>query len=201
MVISVEKNLVSDESTDLALSQPTVSNHATLLQGQVLLDSCCCPQGGGAVTAHMYVPLTKTQLWPQLTSYNRWPQYFPNIIHSEVLETVKTAGTRYRRLYQVGRKGFMMLTAQVEIYLKVIETLCDTSKEATSRHRIQFLFEQGTFSHFAADLTLQDFHEGTLLTYSVQANPLIPVPSFLIEQAMRYDLPGNMEQMRRVLCS
>lgn len=201
MVISVDKNLGSAEMMDLALSQPTVSNHAALLEGQVLLDSCCCPQGGGAVTAHMYIPLTRAQIWPQLTSYNRWPQYFPNIIHSEVLETVKIAGSRYRRLYQVGRKGFMMLTAQVEIYLKVIETLCDAQKETASRHRIQFLFEQGTFSHFAADLTLQDLHEGALLTYSVQANPLIPVPSFLIEQAMRYDLPGNMEQMRRVLCS
>ncbi|HEY9763382.1 MAG TPA: SRPBCC family protein [Trichocoleus sp.] len=201
MVISVERNLGSAELTDLALSQPTVSNHAALLQGQVLLDSRCCPQGGGAVTAHMYVPLTRAQLWPQLTSYNRWPQYFPNITHSEVLETVKTDGARHRRLYQVGRKGFLMLTVEVEIYLKVIETLGDAPQGGASCHRIQFLFESGTFSHFAADLTLQDFSKGTLLTYSVEANPLIPVPSFLIEQAMRFDLPGNMEQMRRVLCS
>jgi hypothetical protein len=85
----------------------------------------------------------------------------------------------------------MVLTAQVEIYLKVFETACD---------RIQFRLEQGTFSHFAADLHLQDLHEGTLLTYAVQAIPTIPVPSFLIEQAMKIDLPGNMKQMRQVLC-
>jgi hypothetical protein len=112
-------------------------------------------------------------------------------VHSEVLETIKTSTQRYRRLYQVGRKGFMMLTARVEIYLKVAETLCES---------IQFRLEQGTFSHFAADLHLQDFNQGTLLTYSVQAAPTIPVPAFLIEQAIRIDLPGNMKQMRRVLC-
>jgi hypothetical protein len=94
-------------------------------------------------------------------------------------------------LYQVGRKAFLAIAAQVEIYLKVYET---------SQRSIQFRLEKGTFRDFGADLTLQDWQQGTLLTYTVQATPLIPVPSFLIEQGMRQDLPGNMETMRRVLC-
>ncbi|MEL6354923.1 MAG: cyclase, partial [Cyanobacteria bacterium J06627_28] len=97
-----------------------------------------------------------------------------------------------RRLYQVARKAFMMFSAQVEIYLQVIETL---------HQKIQFRFERGTFSDFAADLTLEDYGTGTLLTYSVKATPLVPVPSFLIEQAIRHDLPGNMKTMRRVMCA
>jgi hypothetical protein len=203
MVMSAEQSFAWSGSLDRFARQSTATDQAdptALLQGQVLIDSEYCPQGGGAVTAKMYVPVPKAQLWPQLTSYGRWSQYFPNIIHSEVLETVKTSSQRYRRLYQVGRKGFLMLTAQVEIYLKVFESLCD-SQGSSSRHRIQFRFEKGTFEHFAADLILQDFHNGTLLSYTVQAKPLIPVPGFLIEQAMRKDLPGNMEQMRRVLCA
>jgi hypothetical protein len=39
------------------------------------------------------------------------------------------------------------------------------------------------------------------LTYSVEATPLVPVPSLFIEQAMRHDLPGNMRQMRQVICN
>lgn len=191
MVISADGGSLGAGFSGLDLAQPLVEKHAALLRGQVLVDSEYCPQGGGAVTAKMYVPLGKALLWPQLTAYSRWPLYFPNITHSEVLETVKTTSQRYRRLYQVGRKGFFLMTAQVEIYLRVFESLCD---------RIQFRFESGTFAHFAADLVLQDFQEGTLLTYSVQAKPLIPVPGFLIDQAMRNDLPGNMDQMRRVLC-
>jgi hypothetical protein len=105
---------------------------------------------------------------------------------------VKTPARRYRRLHQVGRKGFMALSAQVEIYLQVFESACD---------RIQFCFERGTFSHFAAELQLADLHDGTLLTYSVQATPTIPVPTFFIEQAMKLDLPVNMKQMRQVLCA
>ncbi len=173
------------------LAQFSPGDQVALLRGDVLLKSQT-NQDGGAVTAHMYVPLARPQVWPQVTNYSCWTQYFPNIVHSEVIETVKTATQRYRRLYQVGRKGFMLLTAQVEIYLKVVETTCEA---------IQFRLEQGTFSHFAADLHLQDFNQGTLLSYSVQAAPTIPVPSFLIEQAMKTDLPGNMKQMRRVLCA
>jgi hypothetical protein len=173
------------------LDQFSPSDQVALLQGDVLLT----PQtsaSGGAVTAHIYVPLARPQIWPQVTHNRRWTQFFPNIVHSEVLETVKTATQRYRRLYQVGHKGFMVLTAQVEIYLRVVETVCEG---------IQFRLERGTFSHFAADLHLQDFNQGTLLSYSVQAAPTIPVPGFLIEQAMKIDLPGNMKQMRRVLCA
>ncbi|WP_313898021.1 SRPBCC family protein [Nodosilinea sp. LEGE 07298] len=173
------------------LAQFSSRDQIALLRGDVLLKSQTS-QDGGAVTAYMYVPLARPQIWPQVTNYSCWTQYFPNIIHSEVIETVKTATQRYRRLYQVGRKGFMLLTAQVEIYLKVVETTCEA---------IQFRLEQGTFSHFAADLHLQDFNQGTLLSYSVQAAPTIPVPSFLIEQAMKTDLPGNMRQMRQVLCA
>ncbi|HEY9736457.1 MAG TPA: SRPBCC family protein [Trichocoleus sp.] len=200
MVISADRGTFGGGFADLNQTPTAAAQRAALLRGQVLVDPEYCPEGGGAVTAQMYVPLAKKQLWPQLTSYSRWPQFFPNITHSEVLETVKASGQRYRRLYQVGRKGFLMLTAQVEIYLKVFENLGEGLLDPQSRPRIQFRFEQGTFSHFAADLVLQDFQEGTLLTYSVQAKPLIPVPGFLIEQAMRHDLPGNMEQMRRVLC-
>lgn len=185
MVASAERLQFSNSSQSTSLQEKAV-----LLQGKVIVDSCA-QNGGGMARARMYVPLKRGQIWPKLTNYSRWPQYFPNIIRSEVLETVN-GPQRYRRLYQVGRKGFFMLTAQVEIYLKVFETLCD---------RIQFRFERGTFSDFAADLTLEDCHNGTIVTYSVSATPLIPVPGFLIEQAMRNDLPGNMEQMRQRLCA
>ncbi|MBE9140035.1 cyclase [Nodosilinea sp. LEGE 07088] len=191
MVISTVPPTRAGSPANDVLAQFSPSDQVALLRGDVLVQSQP-QQTGGSVTAHIYVPLARPQVWPQVTNYSCWTQFFPNITHSEVIETVKTASQRYRRLYQVGRKGFMMLTAQVEIYLKVVETACEA---------IQFRLEQGTFAHFAADLHLQDFNQGTLLTYSVQAAPTIPVPSFLIEQAMKTDLPGNMRQMRRVLCA
>jgi hypothetical protein len=191
MIASVERAKPQSVSETVSFAQFSASNQIALLRGDVLLAPQTLSNGAASVIAHMYVPLPRTQIWPQVTNYRRWTQFFPNITHSEVVETVKTASQRYRRLYQVGCKGFMVLTAQVEIYLKVFETACD---------RIQFRLEQGTFTHFAADLHLQDLHEGTLLTYAVQAIPTIPVPNFLIEQAMKIDLPGNMKQMRQVLC-
>ncbi len=191
MVINIEP-ITQIQQDDNCLDRFSSTDQIALLRGDVIVTPLVSQAGGGAVTAHMFVPLKRGLIWPQLTNYRRWTQFFPNITHSEVLETVKTESQRYRRLHQIGCKGFLRLTAKVEIYLKVFETAC---------HGIQFRFEQGTFSHFAADLALQDLSNGTLLSYAVQANPTIPVPAFLIEQGMKLDLPGNMKQMRQVLCS
>jgi hypothetical protein len=158
-----------------------------LRRGRVLISTTTHGMMGSAVSAKMYVKANRTDLWAQLTQYSRWTEFFPNISRSEVLASQDNV----HRLYQVGRKAFLAIAAEVEIYLKVYEDAC---------HSIQFRLEQGTFKDFGADLTLHDWQNGTLLTYAVQATPLIPVPSFLIEQGMRQDLPGNMENMRRVLC-
>lgn len=176
-----------------APSQVTQQQELSLLQGDVLI-STTPTETGAAVTATMYVPLVRSLTWQKLTDYSKWVQYFPDIVQSQVLE-VKRQSKHHpmtRRLYQVARRAFMMFSAQVEIYLQVVETL---------HQKIQFRFERGTFSDFAADLTLEDYGQGTLLTYSVKATPTIPVPPFLIEQAIRHDLPGNMKTMRQVMCA
>jgi hypothetical protein len=193
MVLSLDPGLVRSAFTPSPspIDQFSAAQRVALLEGDVLVMPEVNQGAGATVVAYIYVPLSRPQIWPQVTSYHRWTQFFPNIIRSEVLETVKTNSHRYRRLYQVGRKGFLTLTAQVEIYLRVFETTCD---------RIQFCLEQGTFSHFNASLHLQDLHQGTLLSYTVQAAPTIPIPNFLVEQAMKTDLPSNMRQMRRILC-
>ncbi|MDB9525759.1 SRPBCC family protein [Oscillatoria sp. CS-180] len=158
-----------------------------LHRGRVLIETQAHGMMGGAVSTKMYVKATRADLWQKLTNYSRWVEYFPNITRSEVI----AKGQNAHRLYQVGRKAFLAIAAEVEVYLKVYED---------AYHSIQFRLEKGTFKDFGADLTLQDWQNGTLLTYTVQATPLIPVPSFLIEQGMRQDLPGNMEHMRRMLC-
>ncbi len=179
-------------------SAPEDSSTAALLKGDVLIETHPHTATGAAVTAQIYVPVVRSHLWEQLTDYSRWVHYFPNITDSRVLGQVKDqvrdkahAHRVTRRLYQAARKAFLVFTAQVEIYLHVIETV---------QQSIQFRLERGTFSDFAADLTLEDFQEGTLLTYSVRATPLVPVPGFLLESAMRNELPGNMRTMRQVLC-
>ena len=190
-------------TNEKAAFQPSLSNQkanlgglgadrTALLKGEILLETRSHSICGGAVTAQMYLPMARSQAWAQLTNYSRWIHYFPDIVKSEVLEQSIRNSKSCRRLYQVARKAFLMFTAQVEIYLKVFETL---------HQQIQFRLERGAFSDFAADLTLQDYEKGTLLTYSVQATPLIPVPSFLIQQAIQQDLPGNMKKMRQVICS
>lgn len=176
----------------------STTQQAALLRGDVLIATDNNHQGkGAAVTAQMYVPLVRSQLWEQLTDYGRWVHYFPDITHSRELEAsvkqhVKQQSKRItRKLYQAARKAFILFTAQVEIYLHVVEHL---------HQSIQFRLERGSFADFAADLVLEDFGDGTLLTYSVKATPTIPAPKFLLEQAMRIDLPGNMKTMRQVLC-
>lgn len=168
-----------------------------LLNGEILLKTLPYSAWGGAVTAQMYLSLERSSAWRQLTDYPRWVQYFPALTHSEILPhnapnlANLSSLDGCKRLYQVASKAFLFLTAQVDIYLRVIEI---------AHQQIQFRLESGSFHDFAADLTLQDYGDGTLLTYSVQATPTIPVPAMLIQQAIQMDLPDNMRTMRQVLC-
>lgn len=162
-----------------------------LLQGKILLDIRSHTSWGGAVTATMYLPRMRSQIWSQLTNYSGWVQFFPDIVKSEVLEHASQTAEQTHRLYQAARKSFFLLSVDVEIFLRVSER---------SQERINFSLERGSFSDFSADLTLQDCGEGTILSYSVAATPLIPMPSIFIQEAIRADLPGNMKYMRQALC-
>lgn len=163
-----------------------------LLQGEILLDVRSHTSWGGAVTATMYLPRMRSQIWSQLANYSRWVRFFPDIVKSEVLEHASQTAEQTHRLYQAARKTFFLLSIDVEIFLRVSERF---------QEHITFSLERGSFSDFSADLTLQDCGEGTILTYSVAATPLIPMPSIFIQEAIRADLPGNMKYMRQALCS
>lgn len=156
-----------------------------LMQGEILVETRSHNAWGGAVTAWMYVPLVRSHVWQQLTDYPRWVQYFPDITKSEI-----TQRGEVKRLYQAAQKVFLFFTAQVEIYLNVAEEI---------GQRIQFKMEKGTFEDFTANLELKDCGNGTLLAYTVQATPNIPIPSMFIQQAMNLELPANMRKMRQVL--
>jgi hypothetical protein len=173
---------LNNPASELAWSQ-----QKALLQGEILVKTRAHSAWGGAVTAQMYLPIARSNVWQQVTDYPRWVQYFPDVTKSEVLHRGEV-----KRLYQVAQKGFLFLTAQVEIYLNVYEVL---------GQQIQFRLERGTFTDFTADLKLQDYSNGTLLTYSVQATPNIPIPAVFIQQAMQMELPLNMRKMREVLCA
>lgn len=163
-----------------------------LLDGEILAQTHENTGWAGAVTAEMYLPMERNQVWQQVTDYSRWVEYFPDMVRSEVLESVK--GDR-KRLYQVACRNFIVLTARVEIYLQVLE-----SSRRPGENRIQFCMEQGDFTDFMADLKLRDYQAGTVLTYAVKATPTIPVPGMFIQQAMKRDLPSNLETMRQQIC-
>lgn len=177
----------STESTEQSINTVwSQQQQASLLRGEILVQTRSHSAWGGAVTAQMYLPISRKDAWQQLTDYPRWVQYFPDVIKSEVLHRGEK-----KRLYQVARKAFLFFTAQVEVYLNVFEVV---------QQQIQFRLEKGTFVDFTADLKLQDCSGGTLLTYAVQATPNIPIPTVFIQQAMHMELPENMRRMRQELC-
>jgi carbon monoxide dehydrogenase subunit G len=171
---------------------------AALMKGEVVLRTRPYSAIGGSVVAQIYLPLSPQLVWHQLTDYSRWTQYFPDITRSEIIHNgIASVGgaqlkKQVKRLHQAASKAFFFLTAKVEIYLKVLET---------QHQRIQFYLESGSFNDFAADLQLQAHGEGTILTYVVQATPMIPVPSMFIEHAIQMDLPANLRRMRQVICA
>ncbi|WNZ22291.1 cyclase [Leptolyngbya sp. NK1-12] len=183
----------------LALVEPAIdlgwdtAHQTALLRGEILLQTRSHSAWGGAVTAQMYLPLERSQVWQQLIDYPRWVQYFPSLTHSQIISS-HDGSRSYKRLYQVAGKTFLCFTAQVEIYLKAFETI------QPRWHQIQFQLEKGSFHDFSALLKLHDHQAGTLLTYSVQATPSLPIPTQIIQEGIRLDLPTNMRSMRRVIC-
>ena len=137
----------------------------------------------------MHIPLSRDVVWQQLTHYPRWTAFFPNITRSDVTAELSP---RSKRITQAASKTFLMLNIEVEIQLQVDEI---------PQESIRFSMVDGGFSfrNFAAVIELKDVGNGTELSYTVQATPLIPVPAMFIEQAMKCDLPQNMRCLRRVL--
>lgn len=180
----------ADEPGAIAPLNPGEGDRLT--RGEILVDTQAHTSWGAAVTARMFLPMQLTSVWEQLTDYPRWVQFFPDINHSEVL--LERADRSWKRLYQAATKNFLLFQAQVDIHLKVFEQYLKGK-----RSRIQFRMERGSFNDFSADLHLEQYGDGTLLTYQVKATPSIPVPSVFVQQAIRMDLPANLEQMRRVL--
>jgi hypothetical protein len=182
-----------------ALVEPAIdlgwdtTHEARLLQGEIVLQTRPHSAWGGAVTAQMYVPSERPQVWQKLIDYPNWVKYFPSLTQSQIL-SVQTQPRSHKQLYQTAGKTFLVFTAQVEIYLKAIETVNPLW------HKIQFQLEKGSFRDFAALLKLQDYQTGTLLTYSVQATPSVPIPTQVIQEGIRLDLPVNMRSMRRHIC-
>lgn len=190
IAMPLESSSVPDHSHPSCL----VSTGRALLNDEILLQTRSHTAWGGAVTAQMHLSMPRSQVWKQITDYPRWVSYFPDLTQSRILSATDEPIRGGKQLYQAARKAFLMLTAEVEVYLRVFEVTRNTTQQS-----IQFCMEKGSFSDFFAELKLQDCEAGTLLTYSVQATPLIPVPSFLIQQAMRADLPSNLKTMREVL--
>ncbi|AKG21095.1 SRPBCC family protein [Calothrix sp. 336/3] len=178
-------NLSKSVSSDMTWSQ---EKQQLLIQGEILLETRSHTAWGGAVTAWMYVPMVRSQVFEKLTDYPKWVQYFPDVTKSEVIGKGRGGA---KRLYQAAQKAFFLFTAQAEIYLNVVEEI---------GQKIQFRLEKGTFHDFSADLKLQDYGNGTIVSYTVQATPNIPIPSMFIQQAMNFELPANMRKMRQVLC-
>ncbi|MGF1535425.1 MAG: SRPBCC family protein [Elainellaceae cyanobacterium] len=173
------------------VSSPVLSrDSAALINGDVVLQTHDHPACGGAVTAQIFLPRHRGAVWEQITNYSRWVEFFPDVVRSEVIGVSRGK----KRLYQLARKAFLFFSAEAEVHLSVAELINQTSQ------RLQFIMERGTFRDFSATLELQDYADGTLLTYSVKATPSFPVPRAVIQQAMRLDLPTNMRQMRRVIC-
>lgn len=178
----------ASSAADLALSQ---FDWKALLGGEILLEAQSYFAWGGAVKARMYLPLTQTRVWQQLTDYPRWVNYFPDLTHSQILQKESGLDQPCQHLYQAAGKSFFNLSAKVEAYLRVYEVAQQT---------IRFRLEKGNFLNFSADLDLQSYSNGTLLTYAVQAVPSFPLPAFFLQQMMSFVLPANMRQMRQVLC-
>jgi hypothetical protein len=181
----------------------------SLLQGEILVSTQPHNHRGAAVTAQMYLSQPQERVWSQITQYDQWSRYFEAITTSSVLSS-RDFPRRQARIHQTAHKNFLVFQAEVEIYLtatefergehQVIEFRQDLSPHPASAPQGPISSQPSSHFHdFSAQLSLQPYQAGCLLTYGVQATPTVPIPVMLMQQAMQLDLPTNMRQLRSQL--
>lgn len=177
------------------LSRPVPpAEQSRLMAGEILLQSRSYSLWGGSVTAQIYLPVERSQLWANLTNYSLWPQLFSHITQSHVVET---RNPFHKRLYQAAQKQFALIPIGMEAYLWV--------REYPPRQvRFELEAENASFREFRAELWLEAAHSatsapGTFLSYTVQASATWPIPAPFIREAIGSDLPDNLRHLRSYL--
>jgi len=178
----------------MTISSPSnlsLLEQSRLQRGEILTQSCLYSWWGGRVTAQIYLPQLRSQVWETLIQYDRWVDIFPHITHSRVVESLSPFR---KRLYQAAEKTFSLITIAVNAELIVREY---------PQRRIWFVLEHpnACFREFEAEVWLREVSPvtGTFLSYTVQAAASLPIPAPFIQEAMRQDLPQNLAHLRSYL--
>ena len=153
-----------------------------LRSGEILMDYHVASGREAKVQVNLMLNRSRREVWQQLTNYENWTALLPNIVTSAEI------GEGYpKRIRQAA--GFQMfgLVPQVQIELLVREQ---------PEREIVFEGVSGSFKAFQSVLTLQECKEGVLLTYSVTAELLLPMPKVAIEQGILKILPRNLKHLR-----
>ena len=156
-----------------------------LRTGEILLDYEILSNSEALVQVQMLLNRSHHWVWNQLSTYENWTELLPNIVASSVVD-----GGYPKRIRQAAGFQLLGLVPQVQLEMLVRE-----------RDRREILFEgvSGSFKAFQAAMTLQDCHEGVLLTYFVEAKLLLPMPKVAIEQGILKILPQNLKALRAKL--
>lgn len=156
-----------------------------LRAGEILLDYEILSDSEAIVQVQMLLNRSRHWVWKQLSNYDNWTELLPNVVSSTVVERGYPLRIRQAAGFQL-----FGLVPQVQVELLVRE-----------RNQREILFEgvSGSFKAFQAEMALQDCQEGVLLTYSVEAELLWPMPKLVIEQGILQTLSHNLKALRAKL--
>ncbi|MGK7909977.1 MAG: SRPBCC family protein [Synechococcus sp.] len=182
-LLTLERALVKPSG---GLNRPKTAEQLNKLRsGEILMDYHVVSGREAKVQVNVMLNRSRRDIWQQLTDYDSWPALLPNIVASTAIDD-----SYPKRIRQAA--GFQMFgfVPQVHIELLVREQ---------AEHEIVFEGVSGSFNAFQAVLTLQECEEGVLLTYSVTAELLWPMPKVAIEQGILKILPRNLKHLRAQL--
>ena len=156
-----------------------------LHSGEILLDYDIVSGRVARVQVEMLLNRSRQQIWQQLSNYENWPSFLPNIVSTSVIDNGYP-----KRIQQAAGFQIFGLVPHVKVELLVREQPAE-----------EIVFEgiSGSFKSFQAALTLQDCEGGVFLRYFVAAELLWPMPKSAIEQGIVKILPNNLKALRAQL--
>jgi len=141
-----------------------------------------------SVTAQFQVPQSPASALAVLTDYERIPQFMPGVESSVVLE--RAPGRAVVEQQAVSR--LMMFKKRVQLQLEVVEGADSLSFRDRSGR---------SFARYEGEWRVLQTDHGTLITYSLTAQPAFDVPDFVLKKLLKRDSAQMILGLRREIAS
>jgi len=155
-----------------------------LADGEVVVQTGKADRLTVTIDAAVRIDALPQSIWTVLTSCDIAPEYVSNVKSCELVETINN-----------GQSQFFVQTVKPAFFLPSFEHVFRLDYEPYTRINVSRV--SGPIAHMEGSWRLLRQDDGAiLLVHSLQLNPGVPVPRFVVRATLKRDLPKILNAVR-----